>query len=85
MLACVSRRHEIGDGDVCPLNPEHGQMMFLSCSPSQWCPDASHEGVWTFDGKERATRSIWPKGIDSFRRAVIQATLPEIDIKLIGG
>jgi len=75
----MSRRTGTGDGDVCPINPDHGQMFFLTTR--QWCPDHSHEAV----GERPGTRAFWPQGHDSFRKAVITTTLPEIDIALLGG
>jgi hypothetical protein len=86
----VSKRRErstTGDGDSCPLNPEHGRMCFLNDSGNQWCPSVDHDGRPKSHpaGKAGMTRSFWPKGDDALRRAVIQTTLPEIDIALIGG
>jgi len=81
-------RLELGDGDVCPLNPRHGQMYFIhGPGKVQWCAHVSHEGRPASHplGKAPATRSKWPQGDDAFRRAVIQTTLPEIDIALLGG
>lgn len=79
------RRQDYGDGDVCPLDESHGQMYANPTTRSQRCPHASHDGVWTRERKESATRSIWPLGVDSFRQAVAAATLPEIDISILGG
>jgi hypothetical protein len=80
-------RLELGDGDVCPTNPRHGHMYFLTNSDRQWCPHAEHEGRPKShpDGFAPKTRALWPKGDNALRRAVIQTTLPEIDIALIGG
>lgn len=80
-------RDEVGDGDVCPLVPSHGRMLFVNGSTNQYCPHQSHDGVWGEAGtvKTEPSRAFWPKGHDSFRRAVIQATLPQIDIALLGG
>jgi hypothetical protein len=81
------RGNGLGDGDYCPLNPDHGQMYFLSGSDRQWCPDVEHAGRLAShpQGPAPATRSYWPKGTDALRKAVIQTTLPEIDITLLGG
>lgn len=53
----------------------------------QWCPAQEHDGrpATHIKGALPPTRSFWPTGPDSFRRAVIQSTLPEIDITLLGG
>lgn len=59
-------------------------MFFLQGSDKQWCPVQDHDGVPGPDGSQ-GTRALWPQGRDSFRRAVITVTLPEIDIALIGG
>lgn len=48
-----------GDGDPCPLVPEHGKMESINGStpPKQWCPHQSHDGK----GKEPGTRAMWPQ------------------------
>ena len=48
-----------GDGDPCPLNPEHGRMLSINGAnpPKQHCPHQSHDGK----GKVPGTRSIWPQ------------------------
>ena len=43
-----------GDGDRCPLFPEHGRMIVLTSS--QWCPSHEHEPV----GGRQMTRAFWP-------------------------
>ena len=47
-----------GDGDPCPLVPEHGRMESLkgSSPAKQWCPNQEHDG----HGKVPGSRSIWP-------------------------
>ncbi len=77
-----------GNGDVCPLNPEHGYMLVNPQDPSrQWCSAQEHDGrpARHPQGESSASRSFWPTGPDSFRRAVITSTLPEVDISLLGG
>lgn len=51
-----------GDGDRCPLVPEHGIMLVLQgTSGKQHCPHQSHDGTWSASEKKRPpTRSIWP-------------------------
>lgn len=80
-------RLELGDGDLCPINPTHGQMYFMTNSDRQWCPHTDHEGLTSAHpmGPAPRTRSFWPKGDRAFRQAVITATLPEIDINILGG
>ena len=49
----------VGDGDTCPLYPEHGAMVVLSgLDPAQqFCPHVMHDGL----GKDLpASRSRWP-------------------------
>lgn len=69
----MTRRYDTGDGDVCPLNPDHGHMTYLSGTKSQWCPDQSH------DGKPNGgvqTRSFWSQGYRSFEAEVAQIATP---------
>ena len=53
------KRASIGDGDVCPVTPSHGQMFVLPGNKRQYCPDQSHDGTPGRDGAPR-TRAIWP-------------------------
>lgn len=47
-----------GDGDVCPLNPEHGRMLTIQASDLQHCPNQAHDG----QGDRRpSTRAVWPQ------------------------
>jgi hypothetical protein len=60
-FALKLRNVAAGDGDTCPLWPEHGNMLVLRSSspPVQWCPHAEHEGTLGKNGKPRS-RSRWP-------------------------
>jgi hypothetical protein len=80
-------RLELGDGDNCPINPAHGRMYFIAGSDRQWCAHNDHDGRSKNHPKGPApmTRSLWPQGDDALRRAIITETLPEIDIRLLGG
>lgn len=83
----MTKRSDFGDGDICPLVPSHGQMFFLEGTKVQWCAHQSHDGRPEASslGPVARTRSVWPQGHESFRLAVAQATLPEIDIRLLTG
>lgn len=74
-------RYEVGDGDPCPLVPEHGKMLLIRNRPTQYCPHQSH------DTKTRAT---WPR---QFLAAAVATytgssagpaatTLPDLDIEV---
>lgn len=53
--------------------PSHGAMYVLQGHPgAQYCPDQSHDGVWTEGGRTPATRRLWPVGYRSFAEAVAQ-------------
>lgn len=55
------RVEQTGDGDTCPLDPEHGRMFVLKTGVvCQYCPNQSHDGVWTPEGKSPKTRKVWP-------------------------
>lgn len=80
----------IGDGDDCPVVPSHRAMLVIPGTQKQYCPDQSHDGVWTPDGKRPATRSFWPTGYRSFAAEVKAynegtageaAALPDIDME----
>jgi hypothetical protein len=58
------RSADLGNGDVCPLNPAHGRMYVVS-NLVQYCPHSEHVPV----GKP-VERTIWPLGRDSFAAAV---------------
>lgn len=46
-----------GDGDTCPLRPEHGRMFVLPTNPpKQYCPHVWHDGLADIP----QTRAIWP-------------------------
>jgi len=55
-----------GNGDTCPLFPEHGAMNALSPiqgrAPMQWCPNAMHDGAgFSAPGiRNKTSRSFWP-------------------------
>lgn len=78
----------VGDGDNCPLFPDHGPMLTINGSnpPMQYCPDQMHDGVWGAD-KAPASRAMWPLyGLeDTVRtyiarldRAIREAALPDL-------
>lgn len=60
-------KHDYGDGDRCPLAPEHGKMYVLTTR--QYCSHAAHEGRPGRDGSPR-TRAFWPKGDNALAAAV---------------
>ena len=80
-------RLDLGDGDTCPLSPHHGQMYLLSGTQTQWCAHVAHDGRPMNHpmGPAVRSRAKWPFGHESFRKAVIQETLPTVDITLLGG
>jgi hypothetical protein len=53
----MSRRNDFGDGDPCPVNPEHGHMIFSKDRKAgQYCPHQSHDrdrtpAFYEYDGK----------------------------------
>lgn len=57
----LTRRDSIGDGDTCPLFPQHGPMFVLkgSSPPEQWCPHSDHDGTPGKSGPPRS-RAKWP-------------------------
>jgi hypothetical protein len=73
----MTKRTDLGDGDPCPLNPEHGHMFWLVGSDNQWCPHRAHDGL----RKVPPTRAFWPKGHRSFDEAVAayRAPVPALD------
>lgn len=85
----MSRRDGgIGDGDICPLFPEHGPMFTLkgSSPPAQWCPDSTHAGRPGKAGPP-TSRSQWPlygfeDSVQTYLarldRAIRQAELPDL-------
>lgn len=88
----TTRHRDVGDGDPCPI---HGQRMtFLKGTTKQYCPDQSHDGIWTKEGKQPGTPAFWPQGHRSFAEAVTRyhdtrndaaaKELPVLDIDLGG-
>lgn len=85
------RGRPIGDGDDCPVVPSHRAMFVIPGTRKQYCPDQSHDGVWSKEGKRQPTRSFWPTGYKSFEAeasAYNAATegeaanaLPDIDLE----
>lgn len=55
----MARRGEIGDGETCPLFPEHGNMFVLK-SPGKpdmhYCPHVAHDGRRDLP----RSRNMWP-------------------------
>jgi hypothetical protein len=80
----VSRTGDIGDGDTCPLFPQHGNMFTIPGDvPKQYCAHIIHDGRKDVP----ATRSIWPLyGLDDtvhtylkrLEKAVAQSDLPDL-------
>lgn len=35
----------IGNGDICPINPEHGKMFVNSTTGRQFCPHSDHSSA----------------------------------------
>lgn len=58
-------KSDLGDGDLCPVNPEHGRMYYVSNS-RQWCPHAWHSST-----AGRLTDGVISKDSE---------TLPDLDI-----
>ena len=65
VLALV-KRGDTGNGDTCPLVPEHGNMWVLSGGSTQWCPNQYHtargtasRAAWPLNGLEAAVREHW--------------------------
>jgi hypothetical protein len=49
-----------GDGDPCPITPEHGKMLVRG--DTQYCPHQSHDGDWASGEHRGPTRAFWPLG-----------------------
>lgn len=90
----LSKRSDIGNGDVCPLFPEHGNMLVLptekGVTPKQYCPHVDHDGrgksQYTPEGMPRS-RCFWPlfgfeETVASYMarldRAIRDADLPDL-------
>lgn len=84
----MSGARDTGDGDLCPLFPQHGHMLVVKGSdpPKQWCPHVGHQGTLGKDGLP-ISRAMWPLyGFeDSVKtylarldRAIAQAGLPDL-------
>jgi hypothetical protein len=86
-------RHDIGDGDACPIEPAHGRMLHLKATNgytvTQYCAHVSHAGQpkLAAGGAKPPTRAFWPVGPDSFAAAVaeyhgrlvaLSDTIPEV-------
>lgn len=54
-------KRSLGDGDLCPLFPEHGHMYSLTEEhpPLQYCPHQQHDGG-TGTTAAPASRCFWP-------------------------
>lgn len=84
----MSKHSDIGDGDTCPLFPEHGNMQTVrgSTPPKQYCPHVIHDGKAGRDGVP-ASRAFWPLyGFDDtvasylarLDKAIREAGLPDL-------
>lgn len=62
----MSRKGDLGDGDTCPLFPEHGNMYVLRTegkAPLQWCSNVVHDGTGPKDAqglRPPPSRAFWP-------------------------
>lgn len=79
-------RHSPGDGDACPLFPEHGQMVCLlqEDPPMQFCPAQIHDGkpgrngvapsrnIWPYHGFEDTVKSYFARLDKAIREATIE-------------
>ena len=77
--------HSAGNGDRCPVVPQHGAMFVLSDADRQYCSHHAHDG----HGSVGPTPSLWPTGHLSFAAAValyhgIRPSLPELNVILTG-
>lgn len=72
MSAPVRSYHDTGDGDRCPLVPEHGKMYVSKDHQTQRCVHQSHDGdpKTAVGGERPATRASWPLSDDALARAV---------------
>jgi hypothetical protein len=80
-----------GNGDVCPLFPDHGQMLVLAAKPGaaprQYCPHHAHDGEGHGEDAIPRSRSMWPlhgfeESVATYMalldRAIRQAELPDL-------
>lgn len=62
----LSKRGDVGNGNTCPLFPEHGNMSVLTTTgkaPVQWCPHVVHDGSGPRDAlgnRPPKSRAFWP-------------------------
>jgi len=70
----MATRSGTGNGDVCPVTPDHGHMLVMSDHTRQYCPHHDHEGRADKPDKPglMRTRAFWPTGMDSFPKAVAE-------------
>lgn len=94
----MAKRGEVGNGETCPLFPEHGNMFVLPQEdgpPMQYCPHVEHDGRWASTSQPGSTppsRNVWPvygfaESVQSYiarlDRAIREAGLPDLsDITL---
>ena len=57
----MAKREDFGNGDVCPLFPDHGRMYVIKDSDpkKQYCPHQVHDGGVRTSGIP-ASRAMWP-------------------------
>lgn len=95
MATTRKRTGGTGNGDTCPVNPEHGHMLVLNGDQTQYCPDQSHDGRPKTAplGATGPSRKLWPyqffaEAVAEWRRlggtAGEAAALPDLDIDLGG-
>lgn len=71
---------DAGDGDLCPLVPEHGRMFTVpSAVPKQYCPNVQHDGR----GETPPSRNIWPyhgfeESVIAHKARFASAPLPDL-------
>lgn len=80
------KRGDIGNGDQCPLFPEHGRMHVLQSAsrpPTNYCSHVIHDG-WH---KVPSSRALWPvhgfeDAVSAYNarldRAIREAGLPDL-------
>lgn len=68
---------DIGDGDRCPVNPDHGNMYVIQNAQRQWCVHNDHDGrpKSAPGGPQKPTPNIWPLGDKALADAIAKWTL----------
>lgn len=89
----MAKRGEVGNGEPCPLFPEHGNMFVLPPQdgqpPKQYCPHVDHDGRGSRSQPDSIPRSrnMWPvhgfrESVEAYTarldRAIREAGLPDL-------